>query len=233
MVCCPSGVLSTGPDVLHLWSRPSTQLGALPTVGSFSITSVQRNVVSRVSYRSLQWRTLDLWSSLQSEARFLRGDRAGLWLFPTCRDDETPWLEGLRVLPLISTASPTRSSLTLQPSLALASPGCGSRRLRSLSSQSRRGRPSPSTTPRGRREGSPGRATSGRGGGDVPAIKRGPPPAAPGTAGALGSRSGGRRLELGPCGLQDPERSVPPRAGAGAGGGAGPGDAGLGEDGGP
>lgn len=163
--------MSTGPDVLHLWSRPSTQLGALPTVGSFSITSVQRNVVSRVSYRSLQWRTLDLWSSLQSEARFLRGDRAVLWLFPTCRDDETPWLEGLRVLPLISTASPTRSSLTLQPSLALASPGCGSRRLRSLSSQSRRGRPSPSTTPRGRREGSPGRATSGRGGGGCPGYK--------------------------------------------------------------
>lgn len=123
---------------------------------------------------------------------------------------KSPGVQRPRILssePLVSTLSPASSSLSLQPSSALSSPGCGSRRLRSISSQARRGRPSPRAPPWGRREGSPGRA---RGGGGCPGYKAWTPPAEPGTAGTLGSRTGRRRLELRPFLLRDPKRLIPP-----------------------
>lgn len=108
----------------------------------------------------------------------------------SCRDDETRWgrrapefrpggFQHRRCLPPVAPS--------LQPPPALLVPGCGSRRLRSVSAQSRRGRPSPSAPPSGRREGSPGRARAG--GGGVPAIKRGRLPRRPGR---LGPRAVGR-----------------------------------------
>lgn len=144
----------------------------------------------------------DPWRPLGSEPPLLRGSLAGLWLFAcSCRDDEPPGWKGPRVLPSrlsVSAMPPTCSSSLVQPSPALASPGCGSRRLRSFSSQSRRGRPKPGAPPSGRREGSPGRARAraraGGLGGGVPAIKRGRLPRRLGRLGpwAVGRTGAGR-----------------------------------------
>lgn len=112
---------------------------------------------------------------------------------------------------------------------AAASRGCGSRRPRSVSSRSRRGRPSPSAPPSGRREGSPGRARAG----GAPAIKRGRLPRRPGLRDPGQSDRRARAGRSRAAAAETPEALGSPGAGAGAGGGAGPGDAGLGEDGDP